>query len=91
MPQKNCRAQWLKNTPEVVSETSATAYFFADYLQQVLDVPIGIIVSSWGGTSIQAWMSREVLAPFKAFDRAFLMIQRSLNGRSIGLVCFTMR
>lgn len=72
MPQKNCRAQWLKNTPEVVSETSATAYFFADYLQQVLDVPVGIIVSSWGGTSIQAWMSREVLAPFKAFDLGFL-------------------
>mgnify|MGYP000488363122 CR=1 FL=1 len=46
--------------------------FFADYLQQVLDVPVGIIVSSWGGTSIQAWMSREVLAPFKASDLRFL-------------------
>ena len=71
-PQKDCRAQWLKNTPEVVSEASATAYFFADYLQKVLDVPVGIIVSSWGGTAIQAWMSREVLAPFKAFDLRFL-------------------
>lgn len=49
--QKNCRAQWLEGIPEAVSETGATAYSFADYPRQVLDVPVGIIVPSWGGTN----------------------------------------
>ena len=71
-PQKECQARWLKNTPEVVAETSATAYFFANYLQEVLDVPVGIIISSWGGTAIQAWMNRETLTSFDTFDLAFL-------------------
>ena len=72
LPQRNCRAQWMKNTSETVAKTSATAYFFADYLQQVLDIPVGIIISSWGGTSIQAWMKREVLEPFGIFNLKFL-------------------
>lgn len=49
--QKNCRAQWLEGIPEAVSETGVTAYSFADYPRQVLDVPVGIIVPSWGGTN----------------------------------------
>ena len=72
LPQRNCRAQWMKNTSETVAKTSATAYFFEDYLQQVLDIPVGIIISSWGGTSIQAWMKREVLEPFGIFNLKFL-------------------
>lgn len=71
-PQKECTAQWMKNTPEAVAEASAVAYFFADYLQQTLEVPIGVIISSWGGTSIQAWMSRETLMPFSEFNLDFL-------------------
>ena len=38
-PQEECAAQWLKHTPEAVAGTSATAYYFARYLQSVLDVP----------------------------------------------------
>jgi len=52
--------KWSENVPSVVAETSATAYFFADYLQEALDIPVGIIVSSWGGSTIQTWISEEV-------------------------------
>lgn len=62
--QENCKGQWLTNKPEYVINTSATAYFFAKYLQEVLDVPIGIVVSSWGGSSIESWMSKEAIQPF---------------------------
>lgn len=53
---------WKEHTPETVANTSATAYFFADALQEVIDIPVGIIVSSWGGSSIETWISEEVIA-----------------------------
>ena len=58
--QDSCAGAWNKNTPDVVAKTSATAYFFADALQNALDIPVGIIVSSWGGSSIETWIKREV-------------------------------
>ncbi|MBQ9309328.1 MAG: sialate O-acetylesterase [Bacteroidales bacterium] len=58
--QDSCGGQWFKHTPNAVAECSATAYFFADALQGALDIPVGIIVSSWGGSSIETWMKREV-------------------------------
>ena len=57
----SCAGSWAKNTPNAVASTSATAYFFADALQEVLDIPVGIIVSSWGGSPIEAWIKRDVL------------------------------
>ena len=58
--QDSCAGSWNKNTPNAVAKTSATAYFFADALQNALDIPVGIIVSSWGGSSIETWIRREV-------------------------------
>ncbi|MEE2934745.1 MAG: sialate O-acetylesterase [Planctomycetota bacterium] len=49
------KCQWSACTPETVSTFAATAYFFARELHQDLRVPIGIIDSSWGGTSAEAW------------------------------------
>lgn len=57
---EDCEGAWGKNDPNTVANTSATAYFFADALQSALDIPVGIIVSSWGGSSIETWISREV-------------------------------
>ena len=71
-PQEECAAQWLKHTPEAVAGTSATAYYFARYLQSVLDVPVGVIVTCWGGTPVEAWMDRETMSGFKEFDLSFL-------------------
>ena len=56
----SCEGAWGKNDPNTVANTSATAYYFADALQGALDIPVGIIVSSWGGSSIQTWLKREV-------------------------------
>lgn len=50
-PQNDCNAEWEGSTPEVMSNTSATAYFFARHLIEKLHVPVGIIVSAWGGNS----------------------------------------
>ena len=68
-PGEDCEGVWKENTPEAVAVTSATAYFFATRLQQMLEVPIGIINADWGGTMIESWMSREVLE--KDFEGEF--------------------
>lgn len=71
-PQTDIQGGWYENTPENVSETSATAYYFAKYVQEVLDVPVGIIVSSLGGSKIECWLPEEVLA--KEFPQTDLSI-----------------
>lgn len=54
-PQNDCDASWAACTPDVMKNTSAVAYFFGRNLQQNLDVPIGLIVSAWGGTPAEVW------------------------------------
>lgn len=60
-PLETNKGAWFENTPENVANTSAAAYFFAQYLQDVLDVPVGIMVSTLGGSRIEPWLSREVI------------------------------
>jgi sialate O-acetylesterase len=71
-PQTDCKGEWLENTSENVANISATGYYFAKYIQEVLAVPVGIIVSSWGGSKVEAWMSREAISPFKEIDLSIL-------------------
>lgn len=54
-PQNNCEASWAACTPDVMKNTSAVAYFFARNLQKELNVPVGLIVSAWGGTPAEVW------------------------------------
>ena len=49
------KCEWAACTPETIPTFSSTAYFFARELHKQLDVPIGIIDSSWGGTSAETW------------------------------------
>ncbi len=56
---------WEVAGPQSVAGFSSTAWFFAKELYKKIKVPIGIIHSSWGGSSIQPWMSRKSLEPFK--------------------------
>jgi sialate O-acetylesterase len=64
-PLEDCKGQWMTNTSENVARTSATAYYFAKYLHEALDVPVGIVISSWGGSNIESWMSEETIKPFE--------------------------
>lgn len=60
--------QWIACTPESVAATefSAAAYYFGSEIQRDLDVPVGLIHSSYGGTRIEAWL------PPSAFERTEL-------------------
>lgn len=56
--------KWKMASAESVSEFSALAYLYAKQLQQKLKVPIGVITSAWGGSRVEAWMSKETMANF---------------------------
>ena len=56
--------KWKVASAESVSEFSATAYLYAKQLQQKLKVPVGVITSAWGGSSIESWMNKETIAKF---------------------------
>jgi len=55
---------WLAAAPEALPQFSAVGYFFAKALQQSEGVPIGIVVSAYGGSTAQSWMSPEALQAF---------------------------
>jgi len=76
-PQSDCEGSWSECSPETVPGFSAVGYFFGRELYKELDVPIGLIHTSWGGTPSEAWTSRDMLekvpeaAPIlKRFDDA---------------------
>jgi sialate O-acetylesterase len=52
---------WEPADPRHVGHFSAVAYFFARDLRAELGVPIGIIHTSWGGSNVETWTSREAL------------------------------
>jgi sialate O-acetylesterase len=60
-PQTDIKADWKVCDTASVVEFSAVAYFFARDLQAQLNVPIGIIHSSWGGTPAEKWISKEAM------------------------------
>ena len=57
-PEDVVQAGWQTATPENVRKFSAVALWFAHAIRARLNVPVGIINSSVGGTCIEAWMSR---------------------------------
>jgi sialate O-acetylesterase len=59
---------WQKASPENVSDFSAVAYFYGSQLQEILDVPVGIIHSSWSGSCVEAWISPEIMSTFQKVD-----------------------
>ncbi len=52
---------WKEASPNNTGDFSAVAYVFAQKLNRVLDIPIGIIHSSWGGTPVEAWTQKEAI------------------------------
>ncbi len=63
-PANNVEGEWKKATPKTVADFSAVAYFFGKKLNDVLDIPIGLINSSWGGANAETWTDAESLAQF---------------------------
>jgi sialate O-acetylesterase len=64
-PETECKATgWQEAGPSSVRDFSAVGYQYAKILQEKLHVPVGMIMTTWGGTVVEAWMDRHSLAAF---------------------------
>ena len=70
LPKTDVGGAWQTSTPQTAGGFSAVAYFFGRDLRKALGVPVGLIVSEWGGTPAQAWTSAEALKKLPDFTAA---------------------
>lgn len=67
-PQKEVEGKWQEASPETSPWFSATGWFFATTLNKSLNVPIGIINCSWGGSKVEGWLNEETLKNYPDID-----------------------
>ena len=61
-PRESCVGKWVVASPETTPDFSAVAFYFARKISAELNVPVGLISASVGGTPIEAWTSAEAIA-----------------------------
>ena len=76
-PLGDVKGSWKVSSPEETKNFSASAYFFAKELFKKLQVPIGIINSSWGGTPAESWTSKKTIDTFNEFKSVTQSINTS--------------
>jgi sialate O-acetylesterase len=76
-PAEECIGNWMECSPVDVRGFSATAFHFGKVLSENLKVPIGLINSSFGGTFIEAWTSKEGLKAFAEFNNILNKLDES--------------
>jgi sialate O-acetylesterase len=59
LPRMDANVEWKICKPETIYSFSAVAYFFGRKIHKELNVPIGLINSSWGGSRIEPWTPPE--------------------------------
>ncbi len=59
--QDSFKGDWKICSPETAGGFTATGYFFARELTQRLDIPVGLLMTYWGGTPAEAWTPLETL------------------------------
>src|SRR5205807_8980508 len=75
---------WLECNPQTSPGFSAVAYFFGRDLEKSLNVPIGLIHTSWGGTPAEAWTSKPVLVAEPALKHYADKIDRDMSAYAKG-------
>ena len=78
-PRRDSGGPWKECTPENVLNFSATGWFFAKALNQVLDVPVGVICNAWGGSSVEGWLPKEVVAGYPGVPADSVAVRGVMN------------
>lgn len=78
-PQKEVKGNWEIISPQTVGHVSALAYFFARDLQKKLNIPIGLVVTTYGASTAEAWMSKSSLQSNPKFANLLTSFQNKLD------------
>lgn len=91
-PQDSVGGAWKECLPENAQEFSAAGFFFAEVLTRLLQVPVGLINCSWGGSRVEGWLPDSILHRYRAigatqpgeagqyeYDRAAIMYNGMLH------------
>lgn len=68
LPQRDVEGAWKVCTPAHAPDFSAVAYYFARDLQEKLGVPVGLVTSAFGASTIEAWIREEKLRSDPTFE-----------------------
>jgi len=60
---------WEVTSPQTVSKFTAVGYYFARELRKKVNVPIGLLNTTWGGTNVQTWTSKASIATVGDFNK----------------------
>lgn len=71
-PQTDFKGAWKICSPQTADTFSAVAYFFALQIYKATGYPVGIINSTWGGTTAESWTKKEVLAADPDLNRTLI-------------------
>ncbi|WP_347841302.1 sialate O-acetylesterase [uncultured Draconibacterium sp.] len=76
-PEEDLEAgEWMECTPQTAHNFSAVGYFFGRSLADQLNVPIGLIHTSWGGTVAETWTSAKTIANDPDFKAPLTELQQ---------------
>lgn len=74
-PQERIGGEWKVASPENTPYFSAQGFYFARELNDLIDVPVGILCVSYGGTQIEGWLPREILDRY-GYDFEAMMAEK---------------
>jgi sialate O-acetylesterase len=69
-PQEDTKGSWVVCNPEDLKRFSLVGYYFGQQLQKTLNVPVGLINASWGGTPAEAWTPKDTIENVQVLKEA---------------------
>ena len=85
----DCTGKWVAASPSTSQAFSAVGYYFGQKLNAELNVPVGLINASWGGTPSEAWTSSraiDTVPDLKAARETQMQLSHEARSKENGLL-----